>query len=133
MPLKEIAVTRRCVYVCLLLCLAGGCSLSEDLHLSSLAQAYRCNEVIQELEAQRAAGQHLSSFRLFFFSYAYLYVRRYDKVLVAADLLEQSVAAGDTGAFGGSLRALLSEVGRALGGTGLHAEISENTILIPLR
>ena len=97
-------MTRRCVYVCLLLCLAGGCSLSEDLHLSSLAQAYRCNEVIQELEAQRAAGQHLSSFRLFFFSYAYLYVRRYDKVLVAADLLEQSVAAGDTGAFGGSLR-----------------------------
>jgi|GEM_PF-2503668 len=35
--------------------------------------------------------------------------------------------------FAGSTRALLSAVERVLGGTGLHAEITNGTILIPLR
>jgi len=38
-----------------------------------------------------------------------------------------------SGTFSGSMRALLAEMERVLGGTGLHAEISEGTILIPLR
>jgi hypothetical protein len=36
-------------------------------------------------------------------------------------------------AFDGSRRALFSEIGRALGGTGLHAEMSDSAIIIPLR
>jgi hypothetical protein len=35
-------------------------------------------------------------------------------------------------AFSGSRRVLLSEIGRALGGTGLHAGIADSAILIPL-
>lgn len=88
----------------LLLLFSAGCSLSEDIHISSLMQAHRSHEVIQELEAKLTAGQHVSSFHLFFLCEAYLDVRRYDKVLGAADLLERSIAAGDTGYYGTSLR-----------------------------
>jgi len=38
-----------------------------------------------------------------------------------------------SGAFTGSMRALLAGLERVLGGTGVHAEISEGAILIPLR
>jgi hypothetical protein len=38
-----------------------------------------------------------------------------------------------SGSFSGSMRALLAGLERVLGGTGLHAEISEGAILIPLR
>jgi hypothetical protein len=38
-----------------------------------------------------------------------------------------------SGSFSGSMRALLAEVERVLGGTGLHAEISDGAILIPLQ
>ena len=40
---------------------------------------------------------------------------------------------GLSGSFGGSMRALLAGFERVLGGTGLHAEISDGAILIPLR
>ncbi len=38
-----------------------------------------------------------------------------------------------SGSFSGSMRALLAGLERVLGGTGLHAEISEGAILIPLQ
>lgn len=38
-----------------------------------------------------------------------------------------------SGSFSGSMRALLAGLERVLGGTGLHAEISDGAILIPLR
>jgi hypothetical protein len=38
-----------------------------------------------------------------------------------------------SGSFTGSLRAMLPEIERVLGGTGLHAEIADDAILIPLR
>jgi hypothetical protein len=38
-----------------------------------------------------------------------------------------------SGSYSGSMRALLPELERVLGGTGLHAEISDTTILIPLQ
>jgi len=43
------------------------------------------------------------------------------------------VPAGLSGSFSGSMRAMLPELERVLGGTGLHAGLSDGSILIPLR
>lgn len=82
-----------------------GCSFSEDIHISYLMQAHRSHEVIQEVEAKLAAGRKVSSFYLYFLCEAYSNVRRYDKVLSSADLLQRSIDTGDNTYFSGSLKA----------------------------
>ncbi|MGA2266477.1 MAG: CHAT domain-containing protein [Phycisphaerae bacterium] len=82
-----------------------GCSLNEEIHISSLMQAHRSHEVIQQVEAELASGKRVSSFHLYCLCEAYADVRRYDKMLSSADLLQKSIDAGDDTYFAGSLRA----------------------------
>jgi CHAT domain-containing protein len=79
--------------------------LNEELNISFLMQAHRSHEVIQQVEAELASGQRVSSFHLYCLCEAYADVRRYDKMLSSADLLQKSIEAGDGMYISGSLRA----------------------------
>lgn len=94
-------ITALWLLVCLFL--IPGCATGDDVTLSALMQKGEHHALIKEIQPRLDKGGEVTSFQLLLLGSAYYEVRRYQKVLTVADLMDKRVAAGDDNFFGGDL------------------------------
>lgn len=92
-----------CLSLLLLSFFLCGFSFFDEIKLGSYAQKKQQHEIIKMLQPTLDAGEHLSSWHLFFLAGAYYEIRDYNKALTTIELMQKQINLGDSTAYGADI------------------------------